>query len=495
MNSESASDHLIGAVLASRYRIEARVGDGSMGAVYRARHVRLGREFAVKVLRPMLTGDPGLRRRFLREAELAGALHHPGIVGMVDIGETSTGLCYLVMEYASGDTLYDLIMHAAPLPAPRVIAIVRQLCEALAHAHERRVIHRDLKPENVIVDLDARGRDRIKIIDFGIAILRDEAVSSSPERLTTAGLVLGTPHYMAPEQALGDSIDHRVDLFALGVMCFEMLTGRAPFDGDGVEVAHANVSMDTPAMRDRAPGQQVDPLLEAFTRRLMSKSRDARPPTASAARALIDLIERDRRAAAYVLDVPLEIAAPRTAQRAPSLPQAVLAAPALPAPRAEPVALTRSVSRRRTSIAAAATVVAMSAALAIVTLIEWPATPRSPRPAAPLAPSPPRPAVAAIATEPTAPRPGADRSVPPPAPTDPASIAQLHAAIGQELRALDQRRGAAADLWPAYLRIRIHEALADPARREEVAAALQRLHAQIGKRGDPHCDTGSNTRR
>jgi tRNA A-37 threonylcarbamoyl transferase component Bud32 len=318
---EIESDRLIGEVIASRYRIEARLGDGAMGTVYRARHIQVGRAFAVKVLRSSFLGNESVRQRFQREARLAGALHHDNIVGMVDIGETSTGMCYLVMEYAPGDTLYDLIMRHAPIPSARFIAIVRQLCDGLAHAHQHGLIHRDFKPENVIVERDQLGGDHLKIIDFGIAILHDEAASSSPNRLTTVGLVLGTPHYMAPEQALGQPLDHRVDLFALGVMCFEMLTGRAPFDGDGVDLAFANVTLDTPAMRDRVPHHPIDPLLEAFTRRLMMKSREARPTSAAAARALLDLIERDRVAAAAALGV--------------ALPPAPVAVPiAMPAPHA-----------------------------------------------------------------------------------------------------------------------------------------------------------------
>ena len=324
MDSAPDSDRLIGEIIASRYRIEARLGDGAMGAVYRARHVKLGRPFAVKVLRSTLLGDETIRQRFRREAKLAGSLDHPNIVGMVDIGETSDGLCYLVMEYAPGATLYDLILQSAPLPTEQVIAIMRQLCDGLAHAHDRGLIHRDFKPENVVLERSERG-DRLKIIDFGIAILRDEAMSSSPERLTTTGIVLGTPHYMAPEQALGDPLDHRVDLFALGVMCFEMLTGRPPFDGDGVDVARANVALDTPAMSERAPGRTFDPLLEALTRRLMSKSREARPESAAATRLLIDLIVRDRAAAAAALDT-----APPDAR--PSGPRIASAAPATPPP-------------------------------------------------------------------------------------------------------------------------------------------------------------------
>jgi serine/threonine protein kinase len=303
---EADPDSLLGEVVASRYCVEARLGHGAMGTVYRARHIKVGRAFAIKVLHPEFLAEDKARRRFAREAELAGSLHHPNIVSVVDAGETPEGLRYLVMEYVAGTTLFELINQAAPMPAARVISIVRQLCDGLAHAHERGLIHRDFKTENVIVECDQRGTDVPKIVDFGIAILRDEAGSSSPDRLTTAGLVLGTPHYMAPEHATGGGIDHRIDLFALGVMCFEMLTGRPPFDGDGVDVARANLLADTPIMRVRVPGIEVDPLLEALTRKLMMKSRDARPATARAVRELIDLIERDRLAAAAALGVVLE---------------------------------------------------------------------------------------------------------------------------------------------------------------------------------------------
>ena len=264
MDLEEDPDSLIGQVVASRYCVEARLGNGAMGTVYRARHIKVGRAFAIKVLHPEFLAEDKARRRFAREAELAGSLHHPNIVSVVDAGETPEGLRYLVMEYVAGSTLFELINQAAPMPAARVISIVRQLCDGLAHAHERGLIHRDFKTENVIVECDRGGIDVPKIVDFGIAILRDEAASSSPARLTTAGLVLGTPHYMAPEHATGGAIDHRIDLFALGVMCFEMLTGRPPFDGDGVDVARANLLTDTPIMSVRVPGLEVDPLLEAL---------------------------------------------------------------------------------------------------------------------------------------------------------------------------------------------------------------------------------------
>ena len=298
------TDKLIGSVLADRYEIMQRLGEGAMGTVYRARHVKIGRSFAVKILHARLLADPKLAQRFAREAELAGRLRHPNVVGVVDLGEVDAlgGLRYMVMELAEGPDLAHLLVEA-PMPAERIIALVRQLLDGLDHAHGHGLIHRDFKPENIIIERNSAGAEVPRIVDFGIALLR-EGGDSSDGRLTTNGLVLGTPHYMAPEQAVADPIDHRIDLFALGIVIYEMLSGRLPFDGSGAEVARANLLLEPPPIAQRVPHLDVDPLLEAFALRLMAKVRDARPPTAKAARELLDLIARDRAAAAAALGVP-----------------------------------------------------------------------------------------------------------------------------------------------------------------------------------------------
>jgi serine/threonine protein kinase len=316
MGSESPSpddalEGLVGEVLANRYMVEHKLGEGAMGTVYRARHVKVGRPFAVKVLHPRLLVDRKVVQRFEREAELAGRLHHPNVIGVVDVGETH-GLRYMVMDFAEGPDLAQLLGQA-PIPAPRIINLVRQLLEGLYHAHEQGLIHRDFKPENVIIERDSHGAEVPRIVDFGIAILREGGESpDAPGRLTTNGLVLGTPHYMAPEQAVADPVDHRIDLFALGIVLYEMLCGKLPFDGSGVEVARANLLLDPPRIAERVPFLEIDPLLEALARRLMAKKRDARPPTAKAARELLDLIDRDRSAAAAALGVPLAPRPPMT---------------------------------------------------------------------------------------------------------------------------------------------------------------------------------------
>ncbi len=355
---------LIGETLANRYQIEMRLGEGAMGAVYRARHVKVGRPFAVKVLHARLLEDPKIAQRFEREAELAGRLHHPNVIGVVDVGETPNGMRYMVMDFAEGRDLAAML-DQAPMPAERIIHLTRQLLEGLYHAHEQGLIHRDFKPENIIVETDMHGAEVPRIVDFGIAILREGGDGSDGQgRLTTNGLVLGTPHYMAPEQAVADPIDHRIDLFALGIVIYEMLCGKLPFDGTGAEVARANLLLDPPPISQRVPYLEVDPLLEAFSRRLMAKRRDDRPPTAKAARELLDLIVRDRPAAAVALGVPAQastrlpaITQPQTpeprhaAQGNDTFPPPFSAAASVPALPPASVATRRPASQAETSTA------------------------------------------------------------------------------------------------------------------------------------------------
>jgi len=291
----------VGDVVAARFKIEGVLGTGAMGTVYRARHVKLSRPIAIKILHDHCVPSDKLRKRFEREAELAGKLTHANVVGVHDVGDAD-GVHYIVMDLCDGPTL-GAMLEDGPMPGERVIAIARQLCNGLEHAHNHGLVHRDFKPENVIIERAGEEDERARIVDFGISTLRDDQTYHG-ERLTTVGLTLGTPRYMAPEHVTGQAVDHRIDLFALGVVCFEMLTGRSPFDGDGVDVARANLLDDAPPMAERAPDVEVDPLLEAFTRRLLAKNPDERPPSAFAARLMLDLITRDRTtAAALLLDV------------------------------------------------------------------------------------------------------------------------------------------------------------------------------------------------
>ena len=310
-------DTIVGQVALDRYLIEATLGSGGMGTVYRARHVAIGRQVAIKILHDHLVSDPAMVERFEREAALVGKLDHKNVVTVLDIGETPSHQKMMVLELVRGETLAELIAREGPLDRARVIAIVRQLLEGLEHAHAAGLIHRDLKPENVIIEHDDHGAEMPKIVDFGIAVLREDFFSD--RRLTATGIVLGTPEFMAPEQAKGAELDARCDLFALGMIMYVMLAGQLPFDGTGIEVAIANLSKNPPPIATRSPGVVVDPVLEASARRMMARRLGARIPSARRALLLLDLVERDPVAAAKLL-VPVAKRAEPPAPVPPPLP-------------------------------------------------------------------------------------------------------------------------------------------------------------------------------
>ncbi|MEJ7735449.1 MAG: serine/threonine-protein kinase, partial [Polyangiaceae bacterium] len=228
------SDPLLGQVLEGRYHIESVLGEGGMGTVYEARHVSLDRRFALKVLRRDVARDAELTARFIQEAKAAAAVGHPNIVAVSDFGEIAAGTLssaqqravpYFVMEYLSGRSLAKVLGEMRTLDAARVGAIIAQAASALAAAHAAGIVHRDLKPDNVFLVRDGE-RDFVKLLDFGVAKI------AGAGRLTRAGMVYGTPHYMSPEQASGNVVDHRSDIYALGIIMYECFAGRVPFEAD-----------------------------------------------------------------------------------------------------------------------------------------------------------------------------------------------------------------------------------------------------------------------
>jgi eukaryotic-like serine/threonine-protein kinase len=219
-------DNLLGSIVDDRYEVLAVIGEGGMGRVYRVRHRRLGRSFALKALRLDLARESVLTERFIQEARAAAVLTHPNVVQINDFGTLASGQPYFVMELLEGRTLTRILREEGPIDPLRCVTIARQIAEALAAAHSMGVIHRDLKPDNVILIRPTGAHMTVKVLDFGLAKV---AVSS---RLTRPGVVFGTPHYMSPEQASGEPFDHRVDIYALGIMMFEMVTGRVPFEAD-----------------------------------------------------------------------------------------------------------------------------------------------------------------------------------------------------------------------------------------------------------------------
>ncbi len=223
--SGAAQDRLAGRVLGGRYRVLSRLGEGGMGTVYLCEHAVLGRRYAVKVLRSDLGHDPELVERFRNEAIAASRIGGDNVVDVLDFGAEDDGALYYVMEALAGRSLGALIAEEGPLGVARALALLDQICHALGAAHARGVVHRDVKPDNVFVERRADGAERAKVIDFGISQVAPEA---GRERLTRVGEIIGTPEYMAPEQAAGDVVDHRADVYALGVLAYEMLTGTLP---------------------------------------------------------------------------------------------------------------------------------------------------------------------------------------------------------------------------------------------------------------------------
>ena len=208
-------DPLVGQILAGRYKLETRLGEGGMGVVYRATHVMLGKAFAIKLIKAGIAPpSPDSVGRFRREARLLAELNHPNIVPVVDLGETPDRLLYFAMEVVEGPTLAEVIRRSGPLEPGRIARLLRQVTSALAQAHRKSIIHRDLKPQNIVLATNDDGSEVPKLLDFGIAKSFDEATT----RIATTNFAIGTPHYMSPEQALNREVDARSDLYAVGVI-------------------------------------------------------------------------------------------------------------------------------------------------------------------------------------------------------------------------------------------------------------------------------------
>ena len=229
-------DHLIGRLLAGKFRVDARLGAGGMGTVYRARQIALERTVAVKVLNQEISADPEFADRFWREARAASRLDHANSIRVLDFGQEPDGLLYLVMEYVEGSDLCDWSQRK-PVERKAIVDVLSQVLGALAVAHDMSVVHRDLKPENIMIvrgtSDDGRAIDVVKVCDFGIAKFLDSSRASQVGlKHSTTGLIVGTPAYMSPEQARGEKQDARSDLYAVGVILYELLTGLVPFEAE-----------------------------------------------------------------------------------------------------------------------------------------------------------------------------------------------------------------------------------------------------------------------
>lgn len=284
-----STDVLLGSVLAERYRLEALLGEGGMGKVYAAQHVLMRKRLAVKVLHRQLTQVPEVVQRFEREALAAAHIDHPNVAAATDFGKLADGSVYLVLEFVEGRSLRDEIAEG-PLPLRRALHIARQMASALQAAHQLSIVHRDLKPENVMLVDKGGDRDFVKVLDFGIAKvpIADDGSEAADKPITKAGMIYGTPEYMAPEQALGQPVDGRADLYGLGVILYEMLSGVRPFTGRSqVGILGQQLTQSAPTFAERAPGTPVPPAVESFVLALLAREADDR--CASAAQALTTL--------------------------------------------------------------------------------------------------------------------------------------------------------------------------------------------------------------
>jgi len=271
-------DPLIGRLINDRFKVVALVARGGMGKVYRAEQAPLGRTCALKVLNPKYAGDhdPEFHKRFFLEASIASKLTHPNTVTIFDYGRTDDDIYYMAMEYLEGRTLHRGIREEGSFSDERTAHVARQVCRSLREAHSLGVIHRDLKPANIFLVDHADEHDFVKVLDFGLV----KNVENPGEDLTQAGLFMGSPKYMAPEQIKGDKVDGRTDIYALGIIMYEMMVGKVPFDRpNSVHIMMAHVNEPPPPMRSINPDIQVSQSTEELIFKCLEKDPDLRYPS------------------------------------------------------------------------------------------------------------------------------------------------------------------------------------------------------------------------
>jgi len=270
-----AADPMIGQVIDKRYRLTSKLGEGGMGEVYAADHLRIARSVAIKLLRAEVLTNEEAVKRFEQEAMTASSIGHENIIRIEDSGKLEDGRIYLAMELLAGLPFNDLIEQQA-LPHDRLLHILIQTCHGLAAAHNKGIVHRDMKPENIYITHDAQGHDLPKLLDFGIAKVSQ---TEGENHLTRTGTIFGTPFYMAPEQALGQGVDHRVDVYAMGVIMYEVFCGVVPFGGEsfmGILTQHITTAPILPSIRAQEQHRILPPGMEAIILKAMNKEPGGR---------------------------------------------------------------------------------------------------------------------------------------------------------------------------------------------------------------------------
>ncbi len=273
-----AQDPLIGTLVGSRFLVHEVLGEGGMGRVYRAEQTAIKRVVALKVLHPHLTQDKSLHARFQNEAAAASRLTHPNTITIYDFGQIDSGSLYLAMEFIKGISLDDELITNGAMHWQRVQRIGIQICGSLQDAHDNAIVHRDMKPENVMLCERSGQQDVVKVLDFGIAKILEDENQDQRKALTKTGMVFGTPQYMSPEQIRGDKVDHRSDIYSVGVILYQMLTGELPFKSDtpmGVLTKH--LMDEPPALETINPGSGIPAELEAVVMKTLAKEAVDRP--------------------------------------------------------------------------------------------------------------------------------------------------------------------------------------------------------------------------
>src|SRR5215211_3276406 len=300
--TSGSNDPMLGKVVAGRYRLEARAGEGGMGIVYRARHVLIERVVALKLIRPDLRGETHLRAWMLREARAANRVDHAHIIDIHDIGETDDSELYLVMEYLVGTPLSTELARG-PLPLSRAVDILEQMGAALSRAHDLGVVHRDLKSDNILLTARGGRKDFVKILDFGLAALAHDP------RLAPKGAVFGTPEYMSPEQARGEQAGPQSDLYALGILFFEMLTGQLPFRANDRDTL-LEMQRSAPPPRPAGIRKDCHPVAESVVLKLLEKERRKRYQDAHHLHEELKALQRSLPSTPFELQQSAENAAP-----------------------------------------------------------------------------------------------------------------------------------------------------------------------------------------
>ena len=264
-------------ILDVRYQVLKKLGEGGMSYVYLAKEIATGQEVAIKVLSPKLASDKSSVERLRREAGLAMRLDHPNVCRIFRLGESEDGLIYLVMPFLKGELLSDREVKGGPMDVATGVTLLRQVCAGLQHAHELQIVHRDLKPENIMLVLDTNGCDKAVVMDLGLA--KERRADPAIQKLTATGIILGTPEFMSPEQIRGKQLDARSDIYALGIVAFEMFTGKLPFQGRNAQEMMIARLRGTPlTLRQVRPDLPAN--LEKALARSLATSPDDRFPTA-----------------------------------------------------------------------------------------------------------------------------------------------------------------------------------------------------------------------